>query len=82
MTGDSALAVTVQGASTIAEFTTPAAVATSAALTTGPLGEYKLMLAGRTTKDRYYKLKFVSSGTSQVDVLDGFSIELFPLHRI
>lgn len=82
MTGDSSLAVTIQGASNISEFTTPAAVATSAALTTGPLGEYKLMLAGKTTKDRYYKLKFVSSGTSQVDVLDGFSLELFPLHRI
>jgi hypothetical protein len=62
MTADAALATTVVGASTAAEFGSPTTVVTSAALSTSPLGEYKVYLAGSTTKDRFYRMKFVSTG--------------------
>ena len=73
VTGDSGLLTTIVGASTAAEFDSPTAVVTSSALTTSPLGEYKVYLAGSTTEDRSYRFKFVSTGTN-TDLLRAYRV--------
>lgn len=58
---DAAIAVTIEGASTRAEFSSPAAVVTSSVPVSGPLGDLEVYLAGLTSKDRFYRYKFVST---------------------
>jgi len=81
MTDNASLAVTIAGASTLVEFASPTAVVTSVNPVVGPLGEYKVFLAGSTTKDRYYRLKFVSAGSAGT-MLGGYALEYVPLHDI
>jgi hypothetical protein len=83
LTGDSALQVSIEGASTHAEFASPASVVSSSALSTSPLGDYKVYLAGSTSKDRFYRFTFVSpSSVSTAALLSGFSLEFAPIHRL
>ena len=58
---DATITAAVDGASTRSEFTTPASVLTATAPTTGPLGDFEVYLAGKVSKDRFYRFKFVSS---------------------
>ena len=58
---DAAIAVTIEGASTRAEFSSPAAVITSSVPVSGPLGDLEVYLAGLVSKDRFYRYKFVST---------------------
>lgn len=80
-TSDSGMAVSVNGASTRVEFNTPLAVATNAALVTGPLGGFKVFLAGKISKSRYYQFQFSSTGTS-TPVLDSWSVEGVGISRV
>lgn len=79
MTADAASTITVQGASTQAEFAAPSTVVTNAALITSPFGDLRLNLAGRTTKDRFYQFTFTSTGTADI-VLSGYDIRGLGFH--
>jgi hypothetical protein len=85
-TVDANLEVSVEGATTAANFLTPHAVITSSPLVTNILGQYKVFLASSATKDRFYRLTFDSTSTSTSDpddaLLDYLSVEVIPLHRI
>jgi hypothetical protein len=80
-TGDSGLLVSVEGASTVAEFTTPQVVTSNQAIVVGPLGDYKAFLAGKTSKSRYYRFKFVSLN-NVTPVLDSWAVEGIGISRI
>lgn len=73
-TEDSAMRVSVSGASTRAEFNSPQVVTYSQALVVGPLGDFKCYLAGKTSKSRYYMFTFSSTSTAS-SVLDSWSVE-------
>lgn len=79
---DSAMTVTVDGASLQAEFASPSNVVTDSTLATGPLGDFELFLAGKTTKDKYYRYKFTS--TANLDqsspMLNYFEVYYVPFH--
>jgi hypothetical protein len=79
---DSGLQVTVDGASLQTQFTTPTNVVTDSTLVTGPLGDLELFLAGKTTKDKYYRYKFTS--TANLDqsspMLNYFEVYYVPFH--
>lgn len=81
LSGETGLTTTVTGASTHAEFASPVTVVSAAPLATSPLGEYKVYLAGKTSKDRYYQFTFVSTGAQSV-ILDGYSVEFSPVHYV
>lgn len=81
LTGDPAALVTVEGAQTTADFTTPTAIVTNAALVTGPFGVFKVYLAGQPSAFRYYRLTITSSSTVQ-NLLETMSFEAIPVHRI
>lgn len=80
-TSDSGLLVTVEGASTVAEFDSPQQVTVDQALVVGPLGDYKAYLAGKTSKSRYYRFKFVSPNAVE-SVLDSWSVEGVGISRV
>jgi hypothetical protein len=80
-TGDPTLTVTVEGSSTVPGFSTPHVVANNVSLTTKPLGELAAFLAGYSTKDRYYRFTFTSTGTA-TDILRNYSIEGNFIHRV
>jgi hypothetical protein len=79
---DGGLKVTIDGASTQAEFGTPASVVSNSPLVTGPLGDLELFLAGKTAKDKYYQYKFVS--TADLDqnspMLNYYEVYYIPFH--
>lgn len=81
ISGDSTLAVKVDGASQSSEFAVPTPVQSAMQLTPGPFGELKVYLAGATSRDRFYKFTF-SSASSNAVFLESYSIEAAPLHRL
>lgn len=81
ITGDASLRVTVEGASTKDDFTNPHVVVSSAPLRAKPRGEYFLPLAALTTKDRYYRFTFTSTG-SGTDILRGWNVQGGIIHRL
>ena len=74
LTGDSGLLVSVDGASTKAEYDSPSVVVTDSAVYADPLGDFQVRLAGKTAKDRSYRLQFKSTG-QVVDILSGVFVE-------
>jgi hypothetical protein len=81
VSGDSALTVTVDGASKASEFASPTSVIGATALVASPFGELKVYLAGSTSKDRFYQFTFSATSTSST-FLQSYSIEAAPLHRL
>lgn len=83
-TGDTTMLVTVEGATTEAQFVTPNLVVANLPLTVNFLGDLKAYLAGYTTKDRYYRFTFTSgpTGATVQEVLEYMSIEAVPYNRI
>lgn len=78
LTGDTSITVTIEGATTVGEFSSPLTVVTSGTLVQGVLGRFKLYLAGQTSKSIYYRFTFTSTGT-QLQVLNGFNIDYVQL---
>jgi hypothetical protein len=74
LTADTAMTVTIEGATNVSDFVTPITVITNAPLTLGVLGKWKLYLASSVTKYNYYRFTFTSTG-SQLQVLSGFNLE-------
>lgn len=82
-TGDSGLLVTVEGASTQAQWlTAPNTVVANAPLVTKPRGEFAVFLATAPARDRMYRFTFTSNSTTTNDVLRLLSLEGGVLHRI
>lgn len=85
-TVDPALTVTVEGASTNADFKTPHTVVTNAPLVTSALGPYIVPVAGYAAIDRHYRFTINSTSgqtSTPSDVILGFfSADLVPIHRI
>jgi hypothetical protein len=78
MTQDTGLTVTVEGATTVADFTSPISVVSNTPLVQGVLGAWKVYLASSTTKYRFYRFTFTSTG-QQLQVLNGFSVEFIQM---
>lgn len=77
-TNDSALTVSIEGATTIAQaLSAPNSVISSAPLSISQRGQFKAYLAGSTSKDRNYRLTFTSTST-EPDFLQGFLLESIP----
>jgi hypothetical protein len=71
--GDPTMTVTVHGATTAADFRSPRTVASNAPLTLSPFGQWKLYLAGKLSRDRFYRLTFTSTATTPA-FLDTYQI--------
>jgi hypothetical protein len=70
--------ITIEGASSVADFSSPFTVVTNASLMQGVLGQgYKVFLAGLTTKYKYYRFTFATTGTA-LQVLNGYNVEYVP----
>jgi hypothetical protein len=82
MTGDTGLTVTVEGASTTAEFASPSVILQDAPIYSSPFGEFKVRLATRQARDRFYRLTFKSLTGSVQTVLDSYSLEVVPFHTL
>lgn len=80
-TSDTALVASVYGATLASGFSSPATVK-SGTLVAGPLDELKLYLAGSTTKDRFYRLRFVSTQASGAVTIDRYSLEAARVHEV
>jgi hypothetical protein len=80
LTGDSTMTVTVESASTQAEFASPTTVVSGASLVTSPLGDFKVYLAGKVTKDKFYRFTFISTAVGD-PLLNYFALDFTPLHR-
>ena len=85
-TTEPTLAVTVEGASTIATFATPVNTLVSGVTPIlSAFGEYKVPLAGTPAKDRYYR--YTVETTSDADsltsdvLLGAVNFEVVPIHR-
>ena len=81
LTGDSALTITIEGASTEAQFTTPVTVLAATAVSAHPFGQYKIGLSGKYAKYRFYRFTFTSPAATTRDVLNYFAVEALPAHR-
>ena len=80
MTQDTALTMTIQGASTIADFNTPRTVANNVGLVVSPFKDLTLHLAGKTSRDRFYQLTFTSTASSLPVFLAGYDVRGFGWH--
>lgn len=80
-TGDPDLQVTVEAASTQAQFVTPVPVVDSAPLVTSPFGTYKVSLAMTVTRERRYRITFTSTGNA-FEVLNGYMVEYALLNAL
>jgi len=77
-TNDPAVTVSIEGATTIPQaLSSPNSVVSSAPLVVSQRGQYKVYLAGSTSKDRNYRLTFTSTST-EPDFLQGFILESVP----
>lgn len=76
---DPSITVTIEGASTAAQFNSPTAIVTNAPFKSSPFGDLTLYLAGQKTKHRFYRFTFVSGG-STLGVLREFDIRGFGFH--
>ena len=86
LTTDTLMKVTIEGASTNAEFNSPHVVVSNASLIPSQFGELKVYLAGLPTVDRFYRFTFTSTSTVAsliTDIILGYSsIEAQLTHRI
>lgn len=89
VTSDPKLTVTIQGASSNAEFLNPVStVVNAASLINSQFGGgigYKVFLAGGPAIDRHYRKTFISTSTATSlptdNILSEYSIEGVPIHR-
>lgn len=81
MTGDSALTITIEGASTDAAFSSPTTVMSATTVAAHAFGQYKIGLAAKFTKFRFYRFTFTSPAGTSRQLLDYFAIEAIPFHR-
>lgn len=73
--------ITVEGAKTVADFSSPTTIISNASLVSGPLGDKKLYLASSNTAFKFYRFTFTST-SNVLDFMDMFSVEYHPFTRI
>ena len=78
MTGDATTLVTIEGAVSEADFTTPNVLLANAPITSGLFGELNVMLVGTKAGYRWYRFTFTSNGIIP-NLLQGWSIESIPM---
>jgi hypothetical protein len=79
LTGDTTMTVTIEGATNVSEFASPVTIVSGAPLTQGVFGSnWKVFLAGKTSKNMFYRITFTSTST-QFQVLNGFHLEYVQL---
>lgn len=76
---DSNITLAIDGASSASAFSAPRTVISATAFQLSPFGDLSIFLAGRTTKDRYYRFTFQSTGTN-LGFLRGFNVRGFGWH--
>ena len=76
---DTAITMTIEGASTALQFATPNIVVSNAGFKTSPFGDLTMYLAGKKTRDRYYRFTFQSAGQF-VTFLRAFNVRGFGWH--
>jgi hypothetical protein len=81
MTADSNLAVSVDGATNVGDFSSPTSVVSGTTLTGSYIGESFVPLAGKTTKFRFYRFKFVSTANAS-SVVDYYRTNVVPVHQL
>lgn len=79
--GDSSILVTIEGASTQADFLTPTILKNAVPLVTSPFGQLKVYLATVPAKYRYYRLTF-SVTDQQPDFLDQINFKAIPFNTL
>jgi len=80
MTNDTALTVTIEGASTQADFDSPITVLSATAVTANPFGQYSVGVAALETHYRFYRFTFTSPAGTTRELLNYLAIEAVPLH--
>lgn len=81
--GDPSMLVTVLAASTQDDFNTESvSVVTAAPLVLSPFQQYKVYLAGKVARDRYYKLIFESSVHTDTQLLNSYSLRCTPWNSL
>lgn len=77
--------ITIEGASSIADFGNPTVVIFEGVLTENIFGELKLFLAGLNSQDRFYRMTITDTSdqnsTVNDELLSYYSFEAIPLHR-
>lgn len=77
MTGDTALTVSINGASLTSDFLAPESVISNASLIASPFQDLTLHLAGRPSRDRFYQFTFTSVASAQPIFLGGYDVRGF-----
>lgn len=80
ITGSPAMLVSVDGASTEAQFAAPHSVVSNQGLSVKPRGEFFVPLAGKSSRDRLYRYRFTDTSET-LDVLRGLNVEGFVINR-
>lgn len=80
--GDPGMFVTVNGASSQADFLTPHVIASNFQPKLSPFSTYKIYLAGRTSRYHYYQLKFLSQNNSNQTLLQSYSLRAVPWNTL
>jgi hypothetical protein len=81
ITGDTALTLKVEGASTDLDFNSPRLIANNSQVIRGPFNRYLLPLAGKVSKDRYFRFSFTSNNTAS-NILSMYKVWFLPSNRI
>lgn len=79
--GDSSILVTIEGASTQADFLSPTVLKSAVPLVVSPFGQLKVYLATVPAKYRYYRLTF-SVTDQQPDFLDQLNFKAIPFNTL
>jgi len=82
MSPDPGITFSLEGASNSAEFANPIQIVSNRLPVLSPFGDRKIYLAGARTVDRFYRMTLQSlTGTTRT-VIDGYSAELIPEHKL
>ena len=77
--------VSLDGATTSAEFTSPISVLSGSSLIQDILGDWKVFPVGASAKSRYYRITITGASTSGSAVTDellgGLILEIMPIHK-
>lgn len=77
MTDDTGLLVSVDGASLRSDFASPRSVIANGSLIASPFKDLSLYLAGKTTRDRFYRFTFTSTNSNAPVFVGGFDLRGF-----
>lgn len=79
-TADTALTVNIEAASTLQDFASPPTIISGRGLTSNAYSDYRMFPIGNKFRKHFYRYTFNSS-SQDVEVLDRFAQEVFPVHK-